>query len=382
MNIITTNASLEKFCHDIANEKYITVDTEFLREKTYWSKLCLIQVASDNCEAIIDPLAEGLSLEPFIAILFNKNILKVFHAARQDLEIFFNITGQVPTPIFDTQVAAMVAGFGESVGYERLVRDILDVQIDKSSRFTDWSKRPLSNKQLEYALADVTHLKTVYKHLQEILEQNGRAHWLREEMQILENVTTYELKPEDVWRRIKLRSVKKQHLGAIMKLAEWRENEARNKNVPRNRIIKDDAIVEIAMQQPRNIQALDSLRAVPRGFSRSEKAKRMFEQYSVGKKIDHDDLPELKNNRTKQKADSGILEMMRVVLRLVCEKENVAAKLIANSADLEKIVLDDNADIAALKGWRKDIFGDVARDIKNGKSALKIVDGVVEIFKV
>ncbi|MGL1920430.1 MAG: ribonuclease D [Hyphomicrobiales bacterium] len=382
MNIITDTQALTDFCNKISGEPYVTVDTEFLREKTYWSKLCLVQVASDNHEAIIDPLADGISLDPLIEILFNENILKVFHAARQDLEIFFNITGKVPTPIFDTQVAGMVAGFGESVGYERLVRDIMNVQIDKTSRFTDWSKRPLTNKQLKYALTDVTFLRDIYKHLVEILNENGRAHWLTQEMQILESASTYELKPENVWRRIKMRNIKKQHLGAIMKLAEWRENEARAKNVPRNRIIKDEAILEIAMQQPKNLQALGDLRSIPNGYARSEKAKNMFAQYQIGRKIPEEELPELSSGKPKQKADSGILEMMKVVLRLVCEKENVAAKLIANSADLEKIALDDNADVAALSGWRRETFGEVALSVKNGKSALRIQDGVVEIFKL
>lgn len=382
MNIITTTEALEEFCKKISNVDYITIDTEFLREKTYWSKLCLVQIASDFDEAIIDPLAAGISLDALIEILFDKNIVKVFHAARQDLEIFFNITGKVPTPIFDTQVAAMVAGFGESVGYERLVRDILDIQIDKSSRFTDWSKRPLSNKQLQYALADVTHLKTVYKHLKDNLEQSGRAHWLSQEMLILESVTTYDLNPQDVWKRIKMRNIKKHHLGALMKLAEWRENEARDKDVPRNRVMKDDAIIEIAMQQPKNLAALDGLRAIPKGYARSEKAKKMFEQFLIGKNIPEDELPSIKANKPPQKADSGILEMLRVVLKLVCEKENVAAKLIANAADLEKIALDDNAEVAALSGWRKEIFGDVALEIKHGKAALRIEDGAVQIFKV
>lgn len=382
MNIITDSQALADFCQQISGEPYITVDTEFLREKTYWSKLCLVQVASDNHEAIIDPLADGISLDPLLDILYDENILKVFHAARQDLEIFFNITGKVPTPIFDTQVAGMVAGYGESVGYERLVRDILNIQIDKTSRFTDWSKRPLSNKQLVYALADVTHLRDIYKHLAQVLADNGRAHWLTEEMHILETVKTYELKPEDVWRRIRMRNIKKQNLGIIMKLAEWRENEARDKNVPRNRIMKDDAIIEIAMQRPRNLQALDSLRSIPKGYARSEKAKKMFDQYEIGRKIPEEDLPEVGNGKARQKADSGILEMMKVVLRLVCEKENVAAKLIANSADLEKIALDDNADVAALSGWRHEIFGKTALDIKNGRAALSIKDGTVQISKI
>ncbi len=382
MNIIVTNTALQEFCDKISDVDYITIDTEFLREKTYWSKLCLIQIASDEDEAIIDPLARDIDLAPLIDILFDENIIKVFHAARQDLEIFFNITGKIPTPIFDTQVAAMVAGFGESVGYERLVRDIVNVQIDKSSRFTDWSKRPLSNKQLVYALADVTHLRDVYKHLKEILDKNGRSHWLSQEMKILESVETYDLRPTDVWRRIKLRNLKRQHLGAIMKLAEWRENEARDKNIPRNRIIKDDSIIEIAIQQPQNISVLDSFRAIPKGFARSEKAKKMFEQYEIGRDIPFDDLPELPNNRNRQKADSGILEMLKVVLRLVCEKENVAAKLIANASDLEKIAISDDADVPALNGWRDEIFGKIALDIKNGRSALKVVDGVVSVFKI
>ena len=288
----------------------------------------------------------------------------------------------MPTPIFDTQVAAMVAGFGESVGYERLVRDVLNVQIDKSSRFTDWSKRPLSNKQLKYALADVTHLLEVYKYLNDKLIENGRAHWLTQEMAILESVKTYDLQPTDVWRRIKMRNIKRNHLGAIMNLTEWRENEAREKNVPRNRIIKDDAIMEIAMQQPKSLQDLDGLRSIPKGFSRSEKARKMFEQYKIGCAINEDDLPDLSNHRPKQKPDNGVLEMMKVVLRLVCEKENVAAKLIANSADLEKIALDDNADVAALKGWRREVFGLTALNVKRGVAALRIQDGGVEIFKI
>lgn len=376
MNIVTTTQALADACEGFSKDSFVTVDTEFMRESTYWPQLCLIQMAGSENEIIIDPMADGLSLDPFFKLMGNSSVVKVFHAARQDVEIIYNLGKLIPAPLFDTQVAAMVAGFGDSVGYENIVRQISGAQIDKTSRFTDWSRRPLTDKQLTYALSDVTHLRTVYKHLKKELDKTGRASWLDEEMAVLTSPDTYFIAAEDAWKRLKFRARNKSSLAVFMAIAGWRENEARSRDVPRGRIVKDDALAEIATQMPKDIDALGKLRAVPRGFSQSRQAKSLMQAIAEGKSRDHKDLPELNNGPGPAKPPGPLIDLLKVALKLVCEQNNVAPKLIANVADLEAIAISDTADVRALQGWRRGLFGDMALDIKHGRLAIAVEDGV------
>ncbi len=291
MKIISKTADLADFCAQLKGDPYVTVDTEFMRETTFWPQLCLIQMAGEADEAIIDPLADGLSLQPFWDLMANTNIVKVFHAARQDVEIIHHMGGVIPEPMFDTQVAAMVCGFGDSVGYENIVRQLAGQSIDKTSRFTDWSRRPLSDKQLAYALSDVTHLRKVYKSLRKTLNKSDRESWLAEEMHILTSPATYEAAPEDAWKRAKFRARNKTSLGIFMAVAEWREREAQQRDVPRNRVLKEDALGELAVQAPATTEALERLRAVPRGFANSRQAKGLLRAVAEGKARDPDTIP-------------------------------------------------------------------------------------------
>ncbi len=376
MRVVTDSSGLEALCRELADGPFLVIDTEFLRDTTYWPKLCLIQVATPTVEAIIDPLAPGLQdgeqfkLEPLVALLRNPDLIKVFHAARQDMELFVHRLGVLPKPVYDTQIAAMVCGFGESVGYETLVKTVLGRSIDKSSRFTDWSRRPLTEKQLTYALADVTHLREIYPHLLGKLEESGRLGWVAEEIAELENPDLYTLHPEDAWRRLKFRNTSRRFLGVLRAVAAWRESEAQSRDVPRNRIIKDDALLEIAAHAPKDKSDIDRLRGVPRGFGNSATARALIEAVAKGQAVDGDDLPSFKKPAPPPPGTGPIMELLRVLLKKVCEDEGVAPKLIATSADLEKIAADDNADVRALTGWRRDLFGASAIDLKNGRLAL------------
>lgn len=381
--MIVTTAALETACAELAKSEFITIDTEFLRETTFWPELCLIQMASPTLEVIVDPLAKGLDLSSFFALMGNPGVVKVFHAARQDIEIIHHLGNLVPHPIFDTQVAAMVCGFGDSVSYDQLVNRIKGVQIDKSSRFTDWSRRPLSEKQLDYALADVTHLRDVYMSLKAQLEREGRALWLTEEMAVLESPSTYDLHPDDAWQRLKSRLRKPSELAILKFVAAWREREARNRNVPRSRVLKDDAIYEIAQQQPKDTEALSRLRTVPKGWERSSSGQAIVESVNAALALPKAEMPQPPRHNQVPEGTAAAVELLKVLLKLISDKQGVAAKVIANTDDLEKIAAEgEAADVAALGGWRRDLFGEAALKLISGGVALRFVNKKVEAVEL
>ena len=375
MELITTTQALAAACQELASHPFATVDTEFLRDTTFWPKLCLIQMASPEGRlSLVDPLAEGIDLTPVFELMRNEAVLKVFHAARQDIEIFYNLSGSVPHPVFDTQVAAAVCGFGESVSYDQLVRKVKKVEIDKSHRFTDWSRRPLTDKQLRYAAADVTHLIEPYQHLAGMLEKNGRAQWIAEEMEILTSPGTYRLAPEDAWKRLKMRARKPRELEALKRLAEWREREAQTRDVPRGRIIKDDVIYEVCTQLPDTTTALGHIRALPRGFERSKQGESILEIVKSVKEMGDSDLPRMPRPERRPQAHPAVTDLLKVLLKQVSEDEGVASRMIATAEEVEMIAGDDNADVPALSGWRREIYGELALRLKHGEIALA-VDG-------
>lgn len=378
--IITDTAALAAFCDRLARAPFVTVDTEFMRESTFWARLCLAQVAGPHEAAIIDPLAEGIDLAPFYALMSNENVCKVFHAARQDIEIFVKQAGSVPHPIFDTQIAAMVCGYGDQVSYDQLVSRITGDQIDKSQRFTDWSIRPLSPKQAAYAISDVTHLRDIYLSLSAQLAEQDRTTWLDEEMAVLSDVETYRTHPEDAWQRLKLRVKKPRQLAVLQAVAAWREREAQNRDVPRSRIIKDEAIYEIALQQPRDAEALGKLRTIPRGFERSSTARSILAAVNAALDLPDKDLPRLPRPRMAPEHAGAAAELMKVLLKMVAEEQGVAARIIASTEDLERIAADDKADVPALHGWRRKLFGEQALALKRGELALSMSrHGVVAV---
>lgn len=370
MNLVTQTAELEDLCTALATCEFITVDTEFLREHTFWPKLCLIQTAGDGFEGMIDPLAEGIDLQPFYDLLVNPDVTKVMHGCRQDIEIFHKQAGIIPTPTIDTQIAAMVCGFGDAVGYETLIRKTTGGKIDKDSRFTDWGRRPLSAKQLTYALADVTHLRGAYRYLKEELEKNGRYSWLKEEMEILLNPETYEQNPENAWKRLKFQDRRPHVMGVLIEVAKWRDATAQTRNVPRNRVLKDDALRELAIQAPQHKSALAKLRAVPNGFENSKYADELLEAISRGRKRDKESLPDLQPPIVNKPGIGTLVDLLKVLLKQRSDETGVAPKLIANVADLERIASDDEPDVPAMHGWRHEIFGTYALALKNGKLAL------------
>ena len=382
MRVIQENKPLEEFCAALASQPFIAVDTEFMREKTYWPILCLIQAAGpDGTEAIIDPLADGIDLTPFLALLTDQSIVKVFHAARQDLEIFYRLCGTVPAPLFDSQIAAMACGYGDQVGYEPLMRSLLKANIDKGSRFTDWSRRPLSDAQQRYALSDVTHLRDAYPLLTETLAKQDRSHWVEAETEALYNPDLYLVHPTKAWRRLKLKNVRPKEVGPVIKLAYWRESEAQSRDVPRNRVLKDEAIFELARLNPKTPTELARARSIPKGFERSSSGTGILDAIKAGVEMPKDELPNIsKDEKIKPPAD--VTELLKVLLKRQCEKYDVAPKLIANAAEIEDIARDDNADVRALKGWRRDVFGDLALRLKRGDIALQLDNGCVEILEV
>ncbi|KQS96677.1 MULTISPECIES: ribonuclease D [unclassified Rhizobium] len=381
--MIETTAELAAACKSLAEGQYLTIDTEFLRETTFWPQLCLIQMAGPDIAVIVDPLAKDIDLTPFFELMADTSVIKVFHAARQDIEIIYNLGKLIPHPIFDTQVAAMVCGFGDSVSYDQLVSRIKGVHIDKSSRFTDWSRRPLSDKQLDYALADVTHLRDVYLHLKTELEREGRSLWLTEEMAILEAKETYDIHPDDAWQRLKMRLKKPVELAVLQKVAAWREREARNRNVPRGRILKDDGLYEIAQQQPKDAEALSRLRTIPKGWERSASGTAILEAVNAAIEMPKADMPKVPRQSQSPEGAQAASEMLKVLLKLIAEKQGVAAKIIANSEDLERIAAEGpKADVGALKGWRRELFGETALKLINGEVALRFVDRKIEAVEL
>ena len=378
MKLITTTADLADACARLASHPFVTVDTEFLRETTYYPKLCLIQLASPDEAVLVDPLAPELDLAPFFGLMVNEAVVKVFHAARQDLEIVWMLGRVLPTPLFDTQVAAMVCGYGDSVGYEQLANDLAKARIDKSSRFTHWSRRPLNEAQLVYAEADVTHLREIYRALKADLEQTGRESWVAEEMAVLNSPATYEVKPENAWQRLKGRIRKPKELAVLMELAAWREREAQHRDVPRQRVLKDDALMDIVQRAPRSVEALAELRSVPNGFERSRSGGEVLAAIERGLALDPKTLPRLERERGRG-GNGAVLDLLKVLLKAVAEAERVAPKIIASSDDLEAIAADDEADVPALQGWRRGVFGEKALALKSGELGLRIERGRVVV---
>ena len=383
MNLITRQEDLEAALSALRNSEFVTVDTEFIRETTFWPELCLIQMAAPGVTALVDPLAPGIDLAPFFDLMADETITKVFHAARQDIEIVHHLGDLIPHPVFDTQVAAMVCGFGDSVSYDQLVQKVTGERLDKSSRFTDWRRRPLSDRQLEYALADVTHLIDVYLHLKQELEREDRAHWLTEEMAVLTARETYAPHPDDAWKRLKLRVRKPIELAILQSVAAWREREARERNVPRGRVIKDDAIYEIAQQQPRDQEALGRLRSTPRGWERSSTAAALLVAVNQALDIPKDELPRLPKQPSHPEGSGAAAELLKVLLKLVAEAEGVAPKVLASADDIDKIAASgEDAEVGALAGWRREVFGDKALKLVRGEIALKFEDRKISVFEV
>lgn len=378
MKLITTTADLADACARLASHPFVTVDTEFLRETTYYPKLCLIQLASPDEAVLVDPLAPELDLAPFFGLMVDEAVVKVFHAARQDLEIVWMLGRVLPTPLFDTQVAAMVCGYGDSVGYEQLANDLAKARIDKSSRFTDWSRRPLNEAQLVYAEADVTHLRDIYLALKADLETTGREGWVAEEMAVLNSPATYEVKPENAWLRLKGRIRKPKELAVLIELAAWREREAQHRDVPRQRVLKDDALMDIVQRAPRSVEALAELRSVPNGFERSRSGGEVLAAIERGLALDPKTLPRLERERGRG-GNGAVLDLLKVLLKAVAEAERVAPKIIASSDDLEAIASDDEADVPALQGWRREVFGDKALALKSGSLGLRVLRGRVVV---
>jgi ribonuclease D len=376
MNVITTTADLGEACAHMAKYPFVTIDTEFLRETTYYPLLCVAQMASPDNAVVIDALADGIDLAPFFSLMANDKVVKVFHAARQDIEIVWNLAQTIPHPIFDTQVAAMVLGYGDSISYDQLVQRITGDTLDKSHRFTDWTRRPLADAQITYALSDVTHLRAVYEKLAADLAKQGRGNWVEAEMNVLTSPDTYRMDPERAWERLKTRVRKPKELAVLIEVAAWREREAQTRDVPRSRVLKDDTIGDIAVQAPVTIERLGGLRSLPKGFERSRWGEAIVEAVKRGLARDPKSLPQLDRFRPVPKG-AATVELLKVLLRMTAERHGVAAKVIATVDDLDRIAADDNADVPAMQGWRRELFGEKALALKHGKLALSVERGRV-----
>lgn len=382
MKVITDTGALAAFCEALSSAEYITVDTEFMRESTFWPILCLVQVAGPDDEAIIDPLADSIDLKPLYDLIANENVLKVMHAATQDIEIFHHEGGVTPQPLFDTQVAAMVAGFGDQVGYEGLIAKLAKVRLDKASRFTDWSHRPLSESQLEYAMADVTHLRVAYEKLRARIEENGRIAWVEQEMIKLADPAKYEVVPEEAWRRMKTKRAQPRYLAVLQAVAAWRDREAMNRDQPRNRILRDDVLSQLAARPPENPKALSRVRGIPKGFADGKMGRSLMEAIEAGRNLPEDEAPELPPIVELPPGAGPLMDLLKVLLKFKCDTHDVAQKLVATVADLEAIAGDDDADVAALRGWRREIFGEDALRLKHGEIALGAGMGKVRMVEI
>lgn len=370
MTLISDTADLAGFCARQKGADYVTIDTEFMRDRTYWPKLCLVQIAGPEETVAIDAQAEGLDLAPLFDLLVDPSVVKVFHAARQDIEIFFHMTGKIPAPVVDTQVAAMVCGFGDAVSYENLAAKLAGARIDKSSRFTDWSHRPLTEKQLQYALSDVTHLRPAYEKLKRRIDKTGRGEWVEEEMRVLTDPATYRLDPRQAWRRLKTRSENRRFLAILREVAAWREEEAQTRDLPRNRVLKDESIIEIASHAPTTVDELARSRGMQRSFAEGRMGQAILAAVRRGL-----DLPESEAPIPEPRLDlpgglAPVIDLLRVLLKTKCEAHDVAQKLVASAEDLALIAAADNADVPALTGWRRELFGEDALALKQGRLAL------------
>ena len=383
MSILITNKDIEQFCRKLSNCEFITIDTEFLREKTYYPKLCLVQISGPDKDAkAIDPLIENIDLSPLFDLLKNEKIIKVFHAGRQDLEIFYNLMDVVPTPIFDTQIAAMVCGYGDSIGYEKLIKSITGSKIDKSFQFTDWSVRPLSDKQLTYALGDVTHLCDAYIHLRDILDKHKRTEWVMQEDKIICNPKTYENDPYDAWKRINIRSPKAKDLAILRELAALREQYAQKRNIPKTWVIKDEVLANIARQAPKDKKQLIKIRNISKDAVEGKLGEQILKAIEKALSSPRAKWPVPEEKRHLNQSESVIVDVLKMLLKIVSTEHGVAAKIIASSTDLEDIALNDEADVPALKGWRNEIFGNDAIAIKHGKLAIGLKNGKITKFPI
>lgn len=376
MDLITTTADLAAACSRLARHPVITVDTEFLRETTYYPLLCVVQMASPEEAIVIDTLAEGIELKPFFELMANEGVLKVFHAARQDIEIIWHQAGIIPHPVFDTQVAAMVLGYGDSIAYDALVEKVTGHRPDKTHRFTDWSRRPLTKEQMHYAVSDVTHLRDVFAALDADLKKRRRSEWVSIEMEVLTSPRTYDFHPERAWERLKTRVRKPKDLAVLMEVAAWREQEAQSRDVPRGRVLRDEAITDIATHAPTTLEKLAHLRSVPKGFEKSKWGADIVAAVERGLARDFATLPKLEKPRNNSNG-AATVELLKVLLRMTAERHAVASKVIATVDDLEEIAADDAADVPALRGWRRELFGDAALKLKRGELALAIEKGRV-----
>ncbi len=373
MSLITDTDTLVDFCQQQQGASFLTIDTEFMREKTYWPKLCLVQVAGPDNAAAIDPLAPGITLDPLFALLDDRRIVKVFHAARQDLEIFFHLLGRIPEPLFDTQVAAMVCGFGDQASYEALVTKLTKARLDKGSRFTDWAARPLSNRQLTYALSDVTYLRTVYVKLCDKLEASGRAGWLADEMASLADPASYQIDPMEAYRRVKSRGAKPRVLAILREISAWRERMAKAKDLPRSWILKDDTLMEIAHHAPTTVDELARTRGLSRRQADDSIGAELLDAVARAKALPNDALPPIEVKRELPRGIGPVAELLKVLLKMVCERENVAQKLIASSEDIEQLAaFGEEAGIPALKGWRREVYGEQALKLRRGQLAIAV----------
>ena len=376
MTLLSTTAEVAALCAELAREPYVAVDTEFMRDRTYWPRLCLVQLAGAKRHAAIDAMAKGIDLAPLFALMVDPQVLKVFHAARQDIEVFHRLTGEVPSPLFDTQLAAMVCGYGEEVGYETLVSQIAKGRVDKSSRFTDWARRPLSAPQLAYALGDVIHLRVIYERLRRQLEETGRSEWVAQELAALTNPATYAQPLDEAWKRIKVRTRDPRFLAALRALAAWREAEAQRRDVPRNRIVRDDLLLEIAANRPTSVEQLAKLRRI--SLDR-QSAAAVVEAVQAALALPEHELPQLEAAPKLPRGIGPMVDLLRVLLRLKSEEHHVAQRLIATTADLEAIASQERPDLAALKGWRFEVFGRAALALKRGELGLAVTDGRIAL---
>ncbi len=383
MRIVDSNEALQAFVKELSAAPYLALDTEFLRDQTYYPKLCLIQVAAPGVEGIIDPLAHGMDLKAFYDLIARPDIVKVMHAARQDIEIFYLQGGVLPDPLFDTQIAAMVAGFGDAASYETLARKIAHVEIDKSARFTDWSHRPLSKRQLEYAMADVTHLRVIYEWLKARLEKTGRAAWVAEEVAALQDPTLYKLDPDQAWKRLKPRTTNKRFLAVLAALAAWREREAQNRDIPRGRVLKDEALTEIAAHPPETPEALERIRAVPKGFANSKMGKGLMEAITAGVSSPPPEGAAADNRQRRRREPSpAVVDLLKTLLRLRAEAAHVAPRLIANAEEIDRLAAGEDDGLPSLHGWRMEVFGKDAVALRKGDLAIAVENGEAVVVEL
>jgi ribonuclease D len=384
MRIVDSTAGLVELAKELENAPYIALDTEFMRDSTYWPKLCLIQIAAPGVAAIIDPLAEGLDLAPFFELVKNPKIVKVLHAGRQDIEIFWQRGRVIPDPLFDTQVVAMVCGFGEAVSYETLARKVAKAEVDKSARFTDWARRPLTKRQLEYAQADVTHLRVIYEVLSAELARSKRTGWVAEEIDALKSEELYALDPANAWKRLKPRTSNKRFLAALAGVAAWREHEAQSRDVPRNRVLKDEVLLELASNPPEDGEALEHIRAVPKGFAASKMGKSLLDALAAAKNAPPPVLPPEEPEKKRRKRDPApaAVDLLKTLLRLRAEEARVAPRLIANADDIERLATGEDDGVAALTGWRYEVFGKDAVALRKGQLAIALEKGEAVIVEL